>query len=101
MQVRRRFEQFEARSYGQTWSTHDLVLGFVKDVGDLAAAVQQVVGRRAAGAADPHDALRHEIADCIWALLVLADRFDVDPAVAFSETMDELDAWLDRQAPSE
>jgi NTP pyrophosphatase (non-canonical NTP hydrolase) len=101
MQIRRRFEQFEARSYGQTWSSDDLVLGFVKDVGDLAAAVQQVEGRRPSGAADPHDALRHEIADCIWALLVIANRFDVDPVAAFSETMDELDKWLDRQTPSE
>jgi NTP pyrophosphatase (non-canonical NTP hydrolase) len=101
MQIRHRFEQFEIRSYGQTWSTDDLVLGLVKDVGDLAGAVQQVEGRRPAGSVDPHDALRHEIADCLWSILVIASRFDVDPAAAFSETMDELDTWLDRQTPTE
>jgi NTP pyrophosphatase (non-canonical NTP hydrolase) len=46
-------------------------------------------------AADDLDAdLAHELADCLWSLVVLADRYGVDLERSFAATMDELEQRL-------
>lgn len=65
------------------------------DVGDLAAAIQRVDGLRPRRDAEPITELRHEIGDCLWVLLVLADRYRIDVTEAFNSTMDNIEAWLD------
>jgi NTP pyrophosphatase (non-canonical NTP hydrolase) len=35
--------------------------------------------------------LSHELADCLWSVLVLADKYGVDLEKAFVETMSELE----------
>jgi hypothetical protein len=37
--VRSQFAGFEVRNYGREWTTEELMLGIMKDVGDLAALV--------------------------------------------------------------
>ncbi|MFF0120554.1 nucleotide pyrophosphohydrolase [Micromonospora arida] len=64
------------------WSTGDLALGFVGDVGDLAKLVMAVDGRREI--TDARERLGHELADCLWSILVLADRYGVDLAAEFA-----------------
>src|SRR6516165_6669924 len=90
LEIRRKYARLERERYGREWSSEELMLGFVKDVGDLATLVQAKEGVRAVDDADA--ALAHELADCLWSLFVLADRYGVDLERAFSETMDELDA---------
>lgn len=50
-------------------------------------------------------ALGHELADCLWSVVILAHRYEVDLAAAFRRTMRELDvsvsAQLDRQRLTE
>jgi NTP pyrophosphatase (non-canonical NTP hydrolase) len=60
----------------EPWGTGDLALGFVGDVGDLAKLVMAVDGRREIP--DARARLGHELADCLWSVLVLADRYAVD-----------------------
>jgi len=40
--------------------------------------------------------LAHELADCLWSLLALADRYRIDLEHAFAETMDALEQQLAR-----
>ena len=68
------------------------MLGLVKDVGDLASLVQAKEGIREVEDVDA--ALAHELADCLWSLIVLADRYGVELEHAFTATMDELDLRL-------
>ena len=72
------------------------MLGFLGDVGDLAKLVQGKAGVRPR--ADLDGALAHELADCLWSVIVLADCYDVDLEQAFTSTMDELAAQLDELA---
>ena len=72
------------------------MLGLVGDVGDLAKLVQ---GRAGVRSTDDVDAkLAHELADCLWAVLTLADLYAVDLEAAFSATMVDLHGWLDSNA---
>jgi NTP pyrophosphatase (non-canonical NTP hydrolase) len=68
------------------------MLGLVKDVGDLALLVQAKEGVREVERVD--ETLAHELADCLWSVLVLADRYSVDLERAFADTMDDLEARL-------
>ncbi|MEV4131924.1 nucleotide pyrophosphohydrolase [Dactylosporangium sp. NPDC049742] len=74
------------------WTTGDLALGFVGDVGDLAKLVMAVDGRREIP--DARDRLGHELADCLWSVLVLADRYGVDLVAEFGRMTDGIERHL-------
>jgi len=90
--VRRRYAALERERFGREWTGEELMLGFVKDAGDLSSLVQAKESIREVENVDA--ALAHELADCLWSLIVLADRYGVDLEQAFAATMDELDARL-------
>lgn len=83
------YDELNLRERGRVWTREEFMLGFVGDVGDLAKIVMAQEGARemAGGRA----ALEHELADCLWSVLILAHRYDVDLDAAFRRTMDELD----------
>ena len=91
--VRARFADFERGHVGRAWTPPEIMLGFVGDVGDLAKLVQGKSGIRP----DPDlDAkMEHELADCLWSILTLADCYEVDLSSAFEATMGQLHGWLD------
>jgi NTP pyrophosphatase (non-canonical NTP hydrolase) len=86
--VRAEFAGFEVRNYGREWTTEELTLGLMNDVGDLAALVQASEGVRQAE--DLGNAIGHELSDCLWSVIVLADRLGVDLEAAFTQAMDDL-----------
>jgi NTP pyrophosphatase (non-canonical NTP hydrolase) len=93
LEVRRAYATVEANTYGSSWTTAELTSGLVVDVGDLVRLVMARDGRRPA----PNkldQRIAHELADCLWAVLVLADRLGVDLAAAFARSMDELERQL-------
>lgn len=89
--TRRLFEIFEQKSTGKTWGNRELLVGLVTDVGDLARLILAKEGYRAAGS-DIDKALRHELADCLWAIIVLSEKYDInleDALVEMSEDIKE------------
>lgn len=95
-EVRALYAELETRRDGRTWSASDLMSGFVGDVGDLSKLVAAQAGRRP-GPEDLDGALAHELSDCLWSVLVLADELGVDLVAAFPQTMDALEAHVRRQ----
>ncbi len=94
--VRTLYSQVEQRTWGRSWTREELLLGFVTDVGDLARIALAREGVRTVGE-DPSAALAHELADCLWCVLVLSDAYDVDLPAAFTTSMDDLEATLRRR----
>ena len=92
LEVREQFAVYEEKLHGRTWTTQEIMLGFLGDVGDLAKLVQGASGVRKF--VDLDDKLAHEFADCLWSILVLAKRLDVDIESAFVQTMNELELIL-------
>ncbi|WP_235522292.1 MazG nucleotide pyrophosphohydrolase domain-containing protein [Cellulomonas sp. Root137] len=90
--VRAAYAAREAERFGRSWSTEELMLGFLGDVGDLAKLVQGKAGVRPR--ADLDEALAHELADCLWSVMSLADAYDVDLEAAFGRTMADLRTHL-------
>ena len=92
LEVRRKYAALERARFGREWTSEELMLGFVRDVGDLASLVQAKEGVREA--TDVDAALAHELADCLWSLIVLADRYGVDLEQALAATMEQLERQL-------
>ena len=91
--VRARYAAMELERYGRGWTREEIALGFMGDVGDLTKLIQASEGVRAIS--DAHAKLGHELADCLWSVIVLADAYGIDLEAAFTRTMDELEAHLD------
>ena len=92
MEIRARFGAFETAQCGRPWTREEIMQGFVVDVGDLTKLVMAKSGIRHVDEVDRK--LAHELADCLWCVLVLARMYHVDLQQEFMATMDGLDAWI-------
>ncbi|MCP4539705.1 MAG: nucleotide pyrophosphohydrolase [Chloroflexi bacterium] len=90
--VRKKYAELEQMNYGSAWTSEELALGFVGDVGDLAKLIMAKNGRRSIP--DVEHKLAHELADCLWSIIVLAHIHDVDLEQAFVQTMNELERHI-------
>lgn len=82
------YEQLEVKLYGREWTTQELALGFMGDVGDLAKLIQANAGVR--NIDDCKAKLGHELSDCLWSIMVLANKCGVDLEAEFSRNTREL-----------
>lgn len=90
--VRELYSKFEEQNYGKQWTNEEIALGFVGDVGDLVKLILAANGHRKIS--DGKQRLEHELADCLWSILVLAKTHGIDLEKAFLETMDNLERHL-------
>ena len=67
----------------------DIMSGFVVDVGDLMRLVMAKEGLRKVD--DMDEKLEHELCDCLWSILVLADRFGIKLEEVFPKQMTKLE----------
>ncbi|MGF7229230.1 MAG: nucleotide pyrophosphohydrolase [Candidatus Saccharibacteria bacterium] len=88
VEVRAQYDTLNT-SRGVTWNEQNLMSGFVGDVGDLSKIIMAKHGLRAMDDVDAK--LAHELADCLWSVLVLADKYKIDLATEFMTAMDGLE----------
>lgn len=93
VEIRARYDELNA-SRGVSWNEQNLMSGFVGDVGDLSKIIMAKHGLRAMDDVDAK--LAHELADCLWSILVLADKYKIDLAAEFMKTMDGLEERIKR-----
>jgi NTP pyrophosphatase (non-canonical NTP hydrolase) len=92
LEIRQQYAQLEQEQYGRSWSEEEIALGFVGDVGDL---MKLVMGKQGIRAIPDLDAkLSHELADCLWSVLVLAHSYQVDLEQSFLQTMAALEEHI-------
>lgn len=90
--IRELYAKYERTTYGRAWSDEEIALGFAGDVGDL---VKLVLARNGVRDMPDVDArLAHELTDCLWSLIVLADAYGIDLEAAFYSNMDDLETRL-------
>ena len=86
------YGQLEEKKYGRKWGASELLQGFMGDVGDLAKLITAKEGMREIKDVDKK--LEHELADCLWAVMVIANQYNIDLEKAFTKTMNELEGKL-------
>src|SRR4051812_16623186 len=91
-EIHQRFGETAAARGGRPWTREEVMQGFVGDVGDLMKLVMAKSGARPV--ADVERKLAHELADCLWSVLVLAKLHEIDLEKEFFATMSDIDAKL-------
>ena len=92
LQLNELYEQLEMKRYGRIWTTEELALGFVGDVGDLAKLIQANAGIRDID--DCKAKLGHELSDCLWSIIVLANKYGIDLEAEFVRNTRELAGYV-------
>ncbi|QEE25823.1 nucleotide pyrophosphohydrolase [Rhodanobacter glycinis] len=88
LKLNKLYEELEIKMYGRVWTTEELALGFVGDVGDLAKLIQADAGVRKID--DCKAKLGHELSDCLWSIMVLANKCGIDLEAEYSRNTREL-----------
>lgn len=73
-----------------TWDVSAYLQGFVGDVGDLSKLLMAKQNFRDKENLD--EKLAHELSDCLWSIMVIADELNIDLEKSFVGTMKELES---------
>jgi NTP pyrophosphatase (non-canonical NTP hydrolase) len=98
LQLNELYERLEAKRFGRVWTIEELALGFVGDVGDLAKLIQAHAGVR--NIDDCHAKLGHELSDCLWSVIVLANKCGIDLQAEFVRNTKEIAAHVSSELAS-
>lgn len=94
LMVGRKYDELNA-SRGVSWDTQNLMSGFVGDVGDLSKLIMAKYNLREIDDVDKK--LAHELADCLWSIIMIADKLDINLEAEFENTMNELENRLSKK----
>jgi len=88
--IHQKYTDLNIEKFGREWTKSELAQGFVGDVGDLMKLVMAKEGIREIENVD--EKLAHELSDCLWSILVIAHKFDINLEKSFVKTMNELES---------
>lgn len=83
MEIRRKYDELNRSKNGEAWDARKLAKGFKKDVSDLIEILDE--------SSFNEKKLSHELGDCLWSVLVIARKLDIDLERAFWTTMGEIE----------
>lgn len=95
IEIRDKYDNLNQQQRGVTWNEQQLMAGFVGDVGDLSKIVMAKHGLRAME--DVDQKLAHELSDCLWSILVLASKYNIDLTKEFQKTMVEINERIESE----
>lgn len=90
--IRKQYSEKEQALYGSPWTSEEIALGFVGDVGDLAKLIVAENGKR--NIPNSKEKLAHELSDCMWSIIVLADLHGISLEKSFLNTMNEIEGHI-------
>lgn len=77
IQIRESYHQLERQLHGKEWTVEEDALAFLTDAGLIGRLTMSQQGRWPTDG-DPAPELEHKLGECIWWLVVLAKRMNVD-----------------------
>lgn len=94
--VRDHYDELQKVDGHKRWNVQDRTAGFVGDVGDLTKLVMAKHQLRR-GPDDIDTRLAHELSDCLWSVMVIADELGIDLEQAFTNSMKELHVRIEQE----
>lgn len=82
--LRNKFEEYETRACNRPWTNVELAAAFNADVGKLTKLIMIKEGLLK-DADFSNQQLEHELADCLWCILVFAKKYNIDLEQAMLE----------------
>lgn len=93
--LRDKYAKVETKVSGKPWGVSERTQGFVADAGELMKLVMAKSGLRNIDGVDAK--LGHELSDCLWSVLVIADELGIDIEKEFAKNMDELEKKIESE----
>lgn len=93
-EVKEKYHELEMKKYGKKWTNSQIAEGFVGDVGDLMKIIMAKEGLREMDNID--EKLEHELADCLYCVALLANKYGINLEKAFLENMDKLETKISK-----
>lgn len=97
-EIRAKYDEANAKNGKEAWRIRDYAMGFVGDVGDLQKLIMAKENLR--DIEDVDYKLGKELADCLWAIMIIANYYNVDLEKQFVMTMDIIEARIIPKATS-
>lgn len=91
--IRERYHRLETENHGTEWTVEEDALAFLTDAGLVGRLTMSQQGRWIASG-DTKAQLKHKLSECIWWLLVLAERMDVDIIESLDGFLSQLEEQL-------
>jgi NTP pyrophosphatase (non-canonical NTP hydrolase) len=97
IQIKELYAKANQKDNLREWGRADYAQGFVGDVGDLLKLIMARENLRSfeeinlKSYPNIDTAIAHELADCLWSILVLAHELNVDLEMEFTSSMRELE----------
>jgi NTP pyrophosphatase (non-canonical NTP hydrolase) len=94
--VRDHYSELQKVDGQKLWNVQDRMAGFVGDVGALSKLIMVKHGLRR-GPDDIDDELAHELSDCLWSVMIIANELGIDLEEAFTKSMKELHIRIEKE----
>ncbi|HWQ41234.1 MAG TPA: MazG-like protein [Desulfosporosinus sp.] len=92
VQIRKHYHQLERQYHQKEWTVEEDALAFLTDAGLVGRLTMSQQERWPKGG-DTGSELEHKLSECLWWVIVLAERMNID----ISESLDEFLSKLERQ----
>ncbi len=91
--IRQMYHRLELKHHGSKWTTVEDALAFLTDAGLVGRLTMAHEGRWPVAREEAHD-LEHKLGECIWWLIVLAERMEIDAVGALESFLTETEQQL-------
>lgn len=88
--VRDQYRELNSLNGEGHWGYREFAEALVGDVGDLMKMLQAKANLRPYTKGDLDEDIKHELSDCIWAIIAIADDLHIDLEESFKINMDKL-----------
>lgn len=89
--IKKAYDELNGREGHRAWGASEYTQGLVGDVGDLMKLIMAKKGFRFSAEENVGAALKHELADCLWSVLMIADELGINLEKEFVATMSKLE----------
>lgn len=93
LQIRERYHKLEQQYHGEEWSVEEDALAFLTDAG-LVGRLTMSQQKRWPKGGDTRSELEHKLSECIWWLVILAERMDIDISESMGDFLSKLEEQL-------
>lgn len=90
IQIRESYHKLEKEHHGKEWTVEEDALAFLTDAG-LVGRLTMSQQKRWPKSGDTVSELEHKLSECIWWLIVLAERMDIDINEALDDFLSKLE----------
>lgn len=88
VQIRESYHRLERQLHEKEWSVEEDALAFLTDAGLVGRLTMSQQGRWPTDE-EPAPQLEHKLGECIWWLIILAERMDIDVSKALENFLSE------------